>query len=54
MRYGERQPTDPDAGVLDLPVAHIRDDEEPEERPGPHRAVEVLPTLSETHVAPGD
>jgi hypothetical protein len=54
MGYGERQPTDPDAGVLDLPVAHIRDDEESEERSGPDRAIEVLPTLPETHRAPGN
>jgi hypothetical protein len=50
----EGQPTDHHARVLDLPVAHVFDDEEPEERPGPHRAIEVLPALPETHVAPGD
>jgi hypothetical protein len=40
--------------VLDLPVAHVFDDEEPEERSRPDRAFEVLPALPEAHSASGD
>jgi len=40
--------------VLDLPVAHVLDDQEPEERSGPARAVEVLSAVPQAHGAPGD
>jgi hypothetical protein len=40
--------------MLDLPVAHLCDDEEPEERSGQDRAVEVLSAVPEAHSSPGD
>src|SRR5215470_1288505 len=51
---GDRHSSEDHHGVRGLQASQLHHQEEPAQRPGPHRAEEVLPELRQAHVPPRD